>query len=237
MNPNTTLAIEITSVKRTSKRIEISWTQGEASFNLAERDNPLPQFVASLNALVPLVCTICHFSPTYAEHDLSVSGFVMGEQSGTPTILLTARKGLPDAGKEFIFRTPPRMLGIPTEEGSYTPPLCDADKALVWEAVEQAKSYVRGDRAQGQIQFETGDDGDDFDGGADDAGDDEADTLPLDDADLADRSAADDSAHADAGGDVAATPAPKRRGRPKGAKNKAKSEAEAPAAPEGAATT
>lgn len=161
MIPNTQpLTIEIVEVKRTRKRIEIAWTQGKSRFDLAETDNPLPSFLTALDALAPLVATICHLPPEYAREGLRVTGVAIGEHSGARTVSLTARKDLDDASKEFVFRTPARMLAIPASEGSYTPPLSNADVALVDEAIEQAKQYVRGERAQGEIVFETDEDDD-----------------------------------------------------------------------------
>jgi hypothetical protein len=154
------LTIEIVEVKRTRKRIEISWTQGKSKFDLAETDNPLPSFLTALDALAPLVATICHLPPEYAKEGLRVTGVAIGEHSGARTVALTARKDLDDASKEFVFRTPSRMLAIPASEGSYTPPLSNADVALVDDAIEQAKLYVRGERAQGEIVFETDEDDD-----------------------------------------------------------------------------
>jgi hypothetical protein len=158
------LTIQIVEIKRTKRRIEIAWTQGKSRFDLAETDNPLPSFMASLDALAPLVATICHLPPEYAAEGLRVTGVAIGEHSGAPTVSLTARKDLDDASKEFVFRTPARMMAIPAAEGSYTPPLCNADVALVDEAIEQAKGYVKGERAQGEIVFEQDeDDEEDFD--------------------------------------------------------------------------
>lgn len=147
-------AIEIVSVKRTRKTIDIAWKQGDASFDLSERDNPLPGFNKALDALTPIVATICHLPAKYAEKGLRVVGFTMGEKSGALTVSLKARKDIDDAAKEFAFTTPERLLMHPTEPGKYTPPLDKGDANLVTEAVEQAKAYVRGDRAQGQIAFE-----------------------------------------------------------------------------------
>lgn len=166
-NTKPTLAINVASIKRTRKRIEIAWTQGDAAFDLKERDNPLPSFVAALDALVPLVGTICHLPEDYTATNCRVTGVILGEQDGVETVALVARKGLDDASKEFVFKTPARLLAHPTEEGSYTPPLTGKEAEAVAEAIEQAKMYIRGERAQGQIAFEDedgdGDDGDNSD--------------------------------------------------------------------------
>lgn len=156
-------AIEIVSALRTRKTICIHWTQGDGSFDLDERDNPLPSFVKAFDALVALVPTILHLPAGWTEN-LRVVGIRVGEQGGAMTVQLVCRKSVSDASKEFPFITPYRLLAHPEEPGSYTPPLAEKDAALVYAAIEEAKSYVRGDRAQGQIEFE-GDDDDDESGG------------------------------------------------------------------------
>ena len=146
-------AIEIITVKRTRKTIYIKWRQGDGVFDLNERDNPLPDFLTAMDALAPIAGTICHLPRTY-ETGLRVVGFTIGEQSGAQTVFLIARKDIDDAAKEFAFTTPARLLAHPAEPGKYTPPLDEADASAVVEAIEQAKLYVRGERAQGQIAFE-----------------------------------------------------------------------------------
>jgi hypothetical protein len=150
--------IEIVSVKRTRKTIEIAWRQGDADFDLSERDNPLASFIKSLDALAPLVPVICHFPAQYAATGLRVVGFKMGEKGGAETVALSCRKDIDDVNKEFSFKTPERLLSHPTQEGKYTPALDDKAAGLVFEAIEEAKRYVRGERAQGQIAFKDDDD-------------------------------------------------------------------------------
>lgn len=164
--PKPELAIDIVSVKRTRKRIEINWTQGDHKFGLKEPDNPLPSFTIALDALAPLVATVCHFPADYTKTNIRVVGVVMGEQGGTETVSIVARKGLDDASKEFVITTPARLLAHPEEPGSYTPPLTNAEAAAVYEVLEQAKLYIRGERAQGQIEFDGEDDEDETEGEA-----------------------------------------------------------------------
>ncbi len=159
-------AIEIVSVKRTRKTIEIHWRQGDSKFDLNERDNPLPAFAHAMDDLASLVPTICHLPAKYAESGLRVVSFKMGEQGGAETVTLICRKDIDDAAKEFAFTTPARLLAHPATPGKYTPKLDDEDGERVHAAIEQAKLYVRGERAQGQIVFEDNDG--DEDGGEDD---------------------------------------------------------------------
>ena len=83
---------------------------------------------------------------------------------GTEAVQLICRKDIDDAQKEFSFKTPPRLLTAPVQEGKYTPPLRGEDAALVQEAIEQVKTYCRGERAQGTIAFDEPDASDDGSG-------------------------------------------------------------------------
>jgi hypothetical protein len=157
-------SIEIVSALRTRKTICIHWKQGDGSFDLDERDNPLPSFVKAFDALVPLVPRVLHLPEGWTEN-LRVIGIRVGDQGGATTVQFVCRKSLSDASKEFPFVTPYRLLSHPTEPGSYTPPLVDADAALVQAAIEEAKAYVRGERAQGVIEFEGDEDDDKEDDG------------------------------------------------------------------------
>lgn len=168
-------AIELISGKLTRKTVRSAWQQGDGKFDLDERDNPLPALAKSLLALVPVVTSILHVHDVWG-NDLRIIGVKMGEQGGAATVQIMCRKSISDAAKEFDFITPYRLLAHPSEPGTYTEPLTDARAALVWEVVEQFKNYIRGDRAQGQIEFE-GEDDDDADGAG--AGKDGDKTDPL----------------------------------------------------------
>lgn len=144
-------ALEVESIYRTNKHIVIDWYEGESKFNLDEPDNPLPSFFKAWEALNPLVSTVCHFPPKYSETNMRICGMLIGSKGGADTITLDVRKGLDDAAKEFKFKTPERLLANPTEEGTYTPPLTEAQASLVYTMIEEAKEYIRGNRAQGVL--------------------------------------------------------------------------------------
>ena len=150
--------IEIVSVKRTRHSIVIHWRQGNGDFKLDERDNPLPSFGVAIDALGSIVSSICHFPQSYTA-GLRVAGFDLGSKGGASTIVIRAKKDLDDSSKEFGFITPERFLEQPTEEGSYSPPLGVEAAALIAECIAEAKAYVKGDRAQGQIELPEGEDG------------------------------------------------------------------------------
>jgi len=143
--------IQITSVKRTRSSIVIHYEQGDGKFCIDEPDSPLPTFYKAMDALAPLVPRICHFPKSYSDEGLRVTEFVIGSKGGAQTVVLCAQKDLDDSSKVFSFTTPERLMEKPTEEGAYSPPLSEAKKALVWETIEEARKYVIGERAQGQL--------------------------------------------------------------------------------------
>jgi hypothetical protein len=166
--PEKPRSIQIKSVKRTRKTIEIGWEQGDASFDLSERDNPLPSFGAALDALLPVVVAVLHLPDSYAEQ-IAVVGFNIGEQSDARTVNFRVEVTFDDASKTLKFTTHSRLLAHPVTPGVYTPPLPLEFVGRVEEAVEQARQYIIGERAQGQIELPEGDDdedsNDDADGG------------------------------------------------------------------------
>lgn len=146
--------IEIVSVERKRKTIVIYWKQGDAKFDLEERDNPLPSFTKAMDALTPIVGSVCHLPKAWVEVGVVVKSFDIGESGDAPTVSFTCQKDIEDAQKVFKFVTPPKLLKHPTQPGKYTPPLDNEEAELVAEAIEEAKRYVKGERAQGEIEFE-----------------------------------------------------------------------------------
>lgn len=146
--------LRIIKVRRSRKSITIHYRNGDEDHEITSRDMPLPAFVSSLDALVPVVLSICGLQDGYAEN-LTVSGFTLTDKG---MVTLQAKKSLPDASGPLNIATPLRFLDLPKQEGSYTPPLTDIQAQLINDAEEEAKSYVKGDRAQGQLPLEKSDD-------------------------------------------------------------------------------
>ncbi len=153
-SPEKPKTIQIVSVKLTRRYVKIAYKQGEDEFNNKWRDIPLPSFYEAMEALCPLVSLICHFPKDYHETGLRVSEFHIGSKGGAQTIVIHAAKDLDDSSKQFEIKTPERLLEKPTEEGSYSEPLTEAKRAFVWEAIEEARKYIIGERAQGQLTLE-----------------------------------------------------------------------------------
>lgn len=143
-------AFTIQKVKRTRKKLYVSWHNGSEDRSVNSTENALPEFQPALEALRSLVCEICAWPASYAEN-LRIMGVVMGSQGEADTVSILAQKSLVDAGKALNIATPPRLLAHPSEPGSYTPPLTNAQAELVWAVVEAAKDYAKGNRAQGEL--------------------------------------------------------------------------------------
>ncbi len=154
--------MQITKCRRTRKDIEIKWREDAAIFDARERENPLPAFHASLDALAEVAITIACLPSQYAQ-GMRVTGFSLGEESGAENVAISLEKCLGTKGKPWKITLPPRALTLPVDPGSYAPPLAPEHAALVTEAIEQAKAYVRGERAQGLIVFDGDEDEDDED--------------------------------------------------------------------------
>jgi hypothetical protein len=144
--------LTILKVRRTRKHVVISYRNGEEEHTLRSRDNPLPAFDHAIAALAPLVCTLVKVPATYVEN-LRAIGLTITDGSGNEQVMIIAQKSLDDANGPFNIATPLRLMDVPEAEGSYSPPLGEDQVALIDEVVEQAKAYVMGERAQGQIEF------------------------------------------------------------------------------------
>jgi hypothetical protein len=152
-------ALTILKVRRTRKHVVIHYRNGENDHNIKCRDNPLPAFDKAVSALAPLVIELLHLPSAYIEN-LKATGITISDASGNDQVCVVAQKSLVDAAAPFNICTPLRLMDLPEKPGSVsTPPLTDAQVELVDEVVEQAKAYIKGDRAQGQIAFDDGEKG------------------------------------------------------------------------------
>lgn len=164
----TASSLTILKVRRTRKHIVIGYRNGVDEYpGVKFRENPLPAFDAAIAALTPLVCELLLLPATYVEN-MKATGLTIADPDGNEQVCIVAQKSLPDAAGPFNIATPLRFVNAPQTEGSFTPALKAEQVALIDEVIEQAKAYVRGERAQGVIKFEGGEDDDD-------AGDDGAD--------------------------------------------------------------
>jgi len=146
-------AIDIIEVRRTRRFISIRYAQGDERHHLRTNENPLPSFGKALDALAPLACAIMEAPEGWALN-LKVSGFKLGSMRDVRTASVLVQKGLGLSGKVLNVTTPPALLSTPQTEGAVTPPLSTVQASLIGEAEEEAKRYVKGDRAQGTLTLD-----------------------------------------------------------------------------------
>lgn len=151
--------MQITLVRRTRKKIVIKYTESGEVRTLEATENPLPAFTTAFDALTPLVCEICHL-PAKFSSKMTVLEMKLTDK-GNELVTFRASKEIDDSTDAFKFSSPNRLTAHPTEEGKCSPPLKDDQVALIRSLIDEAAAYVKGDRAQGQIQFPAGDPADD----------------------------------------------------------------------------
>ncbi len=160
-------ALVIVKVRRTRRHVVIHYTNGEEDHQLKSRDNPLPELDRAIAALAPIVLNVLHLPESYGVDNFKCTGLTVSDAGGNAQVTLVAQKQLPECNGPLNLATPLRLLDEPIAEGAVGKPLNDEQAEAVQEVIEQAKAYVRGDRAQGQIPLE------DDDGGEDDPADNE----------------------------------------------------------------
>lgn len=153
--------IVIEKVTRSRRFISISYKLGDENHLLESKDNPLPAFGKALDALVPLVCEIIEV-PMNWEEGLTVSGLTMGEMRDVATASIHAKRDLHKSAKLFKITTPPALMSTPKTEGGITDPLSASQAGLIDEVIEQAKAYIKGERAQGQLALDDDEDDEGF---------------------------------------------------------------------------
>lgn len=151
--------MEIKKVRITRKSVVIDYHNEGEEHGITAHDAPLPSFVKAIENLAPVVLALLGLPSDYI-HGLSPVGITLTEKLGSWQVSIHATKELSDTSDPFSLATPPRFLAVPTEEGSYSPPLSDAHVDLINEVINEAKAYVGGQRAQGQLPLtKDGEDG------------------------------------------------------------------------------
>lgn len=161
--------MKITSVRLNRTKVSIQYENDGDTLTVESHDRPLPSFFDAVKALGPIVLEVLHLPASYAGkpnpkdlattlHPLKPTGLTIAEKQETRLVCLTASKELPDSHSPFNISTPLRFLEHPQEEGSYSPALTAEQVKAVECVIEEAKAYVQGKRAQGQLPLETPED-------------------------------------------------------------------------------
>ena len=142
--------LNIRKIRRSSKKLSFTYLNGEEEHAAAYKDNPLPSFGPSLDALAPLVCELCELPKDYII-GLTISGLTLCESGKVECITIVAKKEIAGNSRPFNIATPLIPIDQPEEgEGSH---LTIAQAILVETALEEARKYIRGERSQGQMKL------------------------------------------------------------------------------------
>ena len=160
--------MNITKVKLSRANVHLEYENQGDTYKYDSKDKPLPSFYASVEALSPLIISTLGLPKTYAgkkpsEGDtepglpLTPTGITIAVKGESRLVCITATKVLLMAPKPFDITVPFRYMDDPTEEGSCSEPYSTKEALLIEEVIDQAKNYLNGFRAQGQLPFETED--------------------------------------------------------------------------------
>lgn len=151
--------IAILNVKRTRRFISIHYRKGDEDFRVKSNENPLPSFMAALNALAPIALHVAEIPEAWADN-FTVHGITIGELRDVGTVAIHGKKNVAQSAVMLTLATPPALLGTPKTEGVITPPLNAQQIEAVQTMIEEAKRYVKGERAQGTLDLDDGADED-----------------------------------------------------------------------------
>lgn len=168
-NPTQTkfTTMDITAIKLTRTKVFIAYSTKElGDATLEHADKPLPSFYKAMEALSPLVIETLGLPKSYvgkkpAEGDkepglpLTPTGITIHLKGESRMVCITATKVLADTPSPFNITVPNRYMDAPTKEGSSSVPYSDKHVNLLEDVIEEAKKYLRGERAQGQLPLET----------------------------------------------------------------------------------
>lgn len=148
--------MKINRVKYNGKTVEIDHETDKTSAEMTYHDRPLPEFIEAIEELAPLIATICEFPAAYwqdenGESKIEPTGFTITDKQEVRCVTFTAKRKVIDSHSPLNIATPIRYMEHPQTEGTISTPFTDKQRALVERAIEEAKRYVKGERAQGTL--------------------------------------------------------------------------------------
>ncbi len=136
--------------KRTS--IYIHYTKGSDDYKLTCHDNPRKSFYEALDDLVPAVMTLAELDKS-EKSKVTATGITVREKGDNVQALIVAQKKLKRNGRVLNLATPILSL-YEDKENEGSDHMTDKEATSIEQVIKEAKKYIAGDRAQGQIEFE-----------------------------------------------------------------------------------
>ncbi len=144
--------VTIKSVRNTRAAIVIEWTEGSDDCSRTFHDNPLKSFLNALDGLTEHVITLGEFPAGYAK-GIEATGITLREKGDNVLAMITAKKKLKRNGRVFNIATPILAMYEGGEDEKGADHMTEVEAAAVEKMIKEAKKYLAGERAQGQIEF------------------------------------------------------------------------------------
>jgi hypothetical protein len=158
--------MDITKISLTRTNVHIEYTNEGDTYKYDSADKPLPSFYEAMKGLAPLVIETLGLPKNYVGEEpkegdktpglpLRVQGITIVTKGDSRQVLITATKVLELTPSPFNITVPLRYMDPPTKEGATSEPYGKKHVALLEKVIEEARSYLNGNRAQGQLPLET----------------------------------------------------------------------------------
>ena len=157
--------MDITKIKLSRTNVHIEYDNEGDTYKYDSKDKPLPSLYHAFNDLAPLVISTLGLPKSYVgkvatEGDrepglsLTVTGITIAMKGESRQVSITASKVLASCPTPFAILVPLRYIDNPTAEGTSSEPYTTAEVVLIEEVISEAKKYLNGKRAQGQLPLE-----------------------------------------------------------------------------------
>jgi hypothetical protein len=157
--------MNITKIRIGRANVHLEYENEGDTYKYDSKDKPLPSFYAAVEALAPLIISTLGLPKTYigkkpTEGDkepglpLTPTGITITEKGESRQVCIVATKVLALTPSPLNLATPLRYMDDPTEEGTSSTPFSTKERDVIEEVIAEAKKYLRGERAQGQLPLE-----------------------------------------------------------------------------------
>lgn len=148
--------IQVISVRNKRTTIDVVWIHGKDRHAVEFHENALPSFFKSVEALTAHAVALCELRSEDAAKVVP-TGVTVKESGGDNLKALITFKRKLKLGKRLHNVTTPFLLMYEDEENKAADHMEPDQAKAIEKVLAEAKRYVLGDRAQGEISFADGD--------------------------------------------------------------------------------
>jgi hypothetical protein len=148
-------SITVRLVRYNLRNIRIEWENNGDSYAVTFHENPLPSFMKALEALPPHVADLCDM-PDKDVEKITATGVTirpLGEDNSQA--LIVARKTIRKGKRVFNISTPLLpMYSAKDAEKKGSDCMTEDQARAIMKVATEARKYIRGERAQGRLEYE-----------------------------------------------------------------------------------